>query len=282
MSELALYACDQCYRCKTRCGRQIPQCERCRGQSAVCTYSVAGPEITNISISEGVVGSVTSGTSQHSIRSPRSTIDYSSDPTPDTYWNTGTDATSRPFPTAPAAVFSNEPSFPFNTEAPHLPGAIVAPQMAAEVSPMGAQNDTSHVLYPLYDQHQQYIPPSTCGCVPFLLNITKTITHANPQTFRDGFTACETCLSCCAAFDHAAVLACLFLLQKILIFLQHYGAAQEWYPRTSMILEGLEGSLASHGRSQVGWMERMAERLRMEWRESWEGINGRGVTSCHQ
>lgn len=279
MSELALYACDQCYRCKTRCGRQIPQCERCRGQSAVCTYSVAGPETTNISNSERVAESVTSGTSQRSIHSPRSIIDYSSDPTPDTYWTIGTDATSRPLPTAPAAVFSNEPSFPFNIEDPHLPGAIAAPQPAAEASSNGAQSDATHALYPIYDQHQQCILPSACGCVPFLLHIAKTITHTNPQAFRDGFTACETCLTCCAASDHAAVLACLFLMQKTLIFLQHYGAAQAWYARASMIIEGLEASFASHGRSQMGWMDTIAERLRREWREGREGIDGRGKTS---
>lgn len=40
MSEKALYACDQCYRCKTRCEKELPRCQRCQKQNNTCTYSV--------------------------------------------------------------------------------------------------------------------------------------------------------------------------------------------------------------------------------------------------
>ena len=45
MTEKALYACDQCYRCKTRCEKELPQCQRCKKQNSMCTYSVTGSEI---------------------------------------------------------------------------------------------------------------------------------------------------------------------------------------------------------------------------------------------
>lgn len=50
MEEKALYACDQCYRCKTRCEKELPRCRRCRKQNSTCTYSVAGSAVLTLDL----------------------------------------------------------------------------------------------------------------------------------------------------------------------------------------------------------------------------------------
>ncbi|KAJ2906251.1 hypothetical protein MKZ38_002330 [Zalerion maritima] len=40
---LAKIACDQCHRCKLRCTRELPQCERCRKTDSPCTFSTGKP-----------------------------------------------------------------------------------------------------------------------------------------------------------------------------------------------------------------------------------------------
>jgi hypothetical protein len=41
--EKAKTACDQCHRCKLKCSRNKPQCQRCESMASPCTYSTGRP-----------------------------------------------------------------------------------------------------------------------------------------------------------------------------------------------------------------------------------------------
>jgi Fungal Zn(2)-Cys(6) binuclear cluster domain len=42
-AKLARVACDQCHRCKLRCTRELPRCERCSYMGSPCTFSTGKP-----------------------------------------------------------------------------------------------------------------------------------------------------------------------------------------------------------------------------------------------
>ncbi|KIM96670.1 hypothetical protein OIDMADRAFT_182893 [Oidiodendron maius Zn] len=42
-AKLARVACDQCHRCKLRCTRELPRCERCSHLGSPCTFSTGKP-----------------------------------------------------------------------------------------------------------------------------------------------------------------------------------------------------------------------------------------------
>ena len=42
-AKLARVACDQCHRCKLRCTRELPCCERCSHLGSPCTFSTGKP-----------------------------------------------------------------------------------------------------------------------------------------------------------------------------------------------------------------------------------------------
>ena len=78
-ADLAQTACDQCHRCKLRCTRELPHCQRCHKIGSACTFSTGKPigkprGSKNRNSIRKVQGSEIDGNQRHETQSGKSFI----------------------------------------------------------------------------------------------------------------------------------------------------------------------------------------------------------------
>lgn len=207
--EKALYACDQCYRCKTRCAKELPRCQRCQKQKNVCTYSVTGSEIFTLAGEITTDQTDAAHTSRHT-NSVRFSICRRDKP-----W---TNATQGHRALMSKANQSSQIAVTWSRKAPEG-------ELKPALSPNHSISSHSDVYHNLLQTARAETPQDLCDCIRRNLEFTRDIylgsirwdTTHNMTVLNQGILSCEPCLSCSATRCRMAAISSLLFLQRALM-----------------------------------------------------------------
>lgn len=216
MTEKALYACDQCYRCKTRCEKSLPRCQRCQKQNSTCTYSVTGSEVFTLATDSSVAqDNMPTHVSRHGGEARptmhRRAVTWASD-------------TKRH-----RDIMSDQETKDQSAVMGHLIEMSHRPPKSQHHSVWNDRSQVQHQLLPKspFSPFNEETTSSTksCDCIRRVLESTRDIylgslqwdAGGNIVALERGIASCEPCPECLRVFRGAAASSSLLFLQRALM-----------------------------------------------------------------